>query len=1804
MLIALFSESTFGQCNFTTSSNSLCAGELLLLNVIDPTNNIDYSWDLDGNGTIDTLGSSIDYSLPLFNQDTVLSISLFQNGTFCNSQDISLQAAPDPSIGVPAGLVTLNGNSLKACNGSTSFELQLYNTSQSFQQNIEYTINWGDGSPAETFNNATFNPTSIISHTYNGLGYYPIFVTAQHENGCIYTKVYTFYNGGNPSVGLAIPGNTVGLCAPATLDFPIINAEDNPPGTEYSIFVNGTQVANYNQENLPPVFTYTFEESSCGLTTSTGNYANAFDLQIVAFNPCNSSTATIEPIEISAPPTPLFEVNAPTSICPESTFTFTDQSTGISDILSGNPSSCIDVLNPNWTISGQNGEDWMLISGNLFGSSQIEVQFMDAGVYTVEMTIVSFACGPFTYTQEITVEEAPEIAANFDLETAGNATGGCAPFELELTATTNGTIDNYEWNISPNSSWHFVDSLSMDSAVTTIQFEEGGMYTIQLTATNVCASSTWDTLISILGTPGVDWLPLPDFCENAELSFTTDNLSYFANGDAISSYEWQFAGGTPSSSTEAFPNGIQYDQAGMYPVQLTISNSCGEFVLLDTFEIQEQTSLEMPPNLEVCASALAIQLEATPSGGSWDGPGVAPNGWFNPNEANTGANILHYTYGVDACMTEDFMTITILPAPEVVVNPDQNLCQNAEPFTLEANLEGGNWYHASNELLDTTIINPENLLPGNHLYWYTLENDLGCIGIDSVELTILTIPEIIIPDTSYCNTPGNVLLPLPQPLGGLWTGPGLTDAGGLFNPQEAGGSGVYELWYTFTAENGCSQEEAVSIGVIAPEIVDAGPHQNICQSESNLGIDDLATPPGGHWILEGNHLDSLPQPSELAVGNYLFVYSVGEGSCLVQDSLQLNILEVPEVVAGPDQAFCPEEGTIQLANFYPLGGQWSGPQVSNSVEGIININGLETGTYTYTYSIMDVNSACSNQADLQLIIHPKPNAQFVSPSQNCIFSPFQLENTSQNAISYQWQVGDQDFTTLSPTFAFEQEGVYPISLTAINQFACTDQYLDSIHIIGPPEALFTPSSEEECGSMSVYFENESIGFDTQFYWDFGNGQTSEEAQPNIPIQLEGSMEDTPYFVHLEVSNQCGSDYWTDTLWVLAFPIANFGFTVDTGCSPLQIEFTNVSLGGSGTFFWDFGNGQTSTDSLPVPQIFEAMDSIMNFPISLVYTNPCGSDTLHQEVVVEPEAITAFFNINNTEGCAPFEITLENYSSLGTQVFWDFGDGNISAEENPQYTFETEGTYLITQYANNSCSEDSMQVAIEVLPNPDLSFQFTPNLCTNQEIQFTSTSNNTAGVQWNFGDGTGSNISNPSHVFNQTGTYEIMLSATSPYHGCADSMITPIQIIEAPTASFDLDQYQGCTPLSVQFQNQSDESHFYQWQFGDGNSAVSMHPTHTYLETGHYEITLTVSDEIGCQSEAIVGTIFAFPVPEAQFEIEKEQNCGFPNLIEFHNLSQGAEGYDWTIDGTLESNLVHPTHSFMQAGSYPVQLIASNQYACKDTIENAFQLYDQAVADFGLDSIEGCQNLRAHFQNFSSGNHFFWDFGDGFTSTESSPEHTYFTAGEYDVLLISAFDDACADTLHLESLVDVWAKPKANFRWEEEQINGASTGSIQFINLSEQANTYFWDFGGNQSSTEAHPIYRFEHNGIWKAHLTAFSAEGCQDDTLLTIPHELLKALHVPNAFAPSDGVGETKLFLPKGIGLKEYHLQIFSPYGQLLWESTELKEGEPAQGWDGRLNGEILPQDVYVWKINAIFEDQSTWKGQNFKRMGSVTLLR
>ena len=156
--------------------------------------------------------------------------------------------------------------------------------------------------------------------------------------------------------------------------------------------------------------------------------------------------------------------------------------------------------------------------------------------------------------------------------------------------------------------------------------------------------------------------------------------------------------------------------------------------------------------------------------------------------------------------------------------------------------------------------------------------------------------------------------------------------------------------------------------------------------------------------------------------------------------------------------------------------------------------------------------------------------------------------------------------------------------------------------------------------------------------------------------------------------------------------------------------------------------------------------------------------------------------------------------------------------------------------------------------------------------------------------------------------------------------------------------------------------------------------------------------------------------------------------------------------------------------------------------------------------------------------------------------------------------------------------------------------------------YDWDFGDGNTSTETNPVNNYQSPANYLVTLIAENEFGCSDTASEYIEPEMENGLYVPNALINGEG-GEVGLFLPKGRGLANYECSIYDAWGNLLWQSNKLEEGRPVEGWDGRFQGQIVPQGAYVWFITATFLDGKIWQGSAIgdadkRNIGSVTVLR
>jgi len=487
--------------------------------------------------------------------------------------------------------------------------------------------------------------------------------------------------------------------------------------------------------------------------------------------------------------------------------------------------------------------------------------------------------------------------------------------------------------------------------------------------------------------------------------------------------------------------------------------------------------------------------------------------------------------------------------------------------------------------------------------------------------------------------------------------------------------------------------------------------------------------------------------------------------------------------------------------------------------------------------------------------------------------------------------------------------------------------------IARPIAAFTQDRSSGQAPLVVRFLNQSSGNITNYYWTFGDGGNSTEANPTYTFRSPGVNT-----VTLTVSGPGGTSNVSQQINIQSpsVPVAAFTQDLTSGPSPLTVKFTNQSTGSITAYNWAFGDGTSSTEQNPTHQFV----NVGTYNVILSVTGPGGTSFVTRKITVEDPVIpppVAVFTPNQTQVNVSSPVQFSNQSTGQiTGYVWDFGDGQTSIDKNPIHVFTNAGTFTVKLTAIGPGGQNATQTNIQVVAPPNApTAAFTKNPDSGNVplvVQFTnSSSGEITAYAWEFGDGETSNEKDPSHTYTNAGTYTVKLVVTGP-GGVSEttSTITVIQPVAPPIAAFAADPVSGVVPLTIQLTNQSTgDSLSFVWDFGDSSpTSTEANPVHTYNNAGNYNIKLTASNTSG-QSESLMAiTVSAAPVaPVASFVADTTSGTA-PLSVNFSSTSSGdISAYAWSFTdsaGTLlgSSTDANTSFTFANEGSYTATLTVS------------------------------------------------------------------------------------------------------------------------------------------------------------------------------------------------------------------------------------------------------------------------------------------
>ncbi|NLV25689.1 MAG: PKD domain-containing protein [Methanomicrobiales archaeon] len=709
------------------------------------------------------------------------------------------------------------------------------------------------------------------------------------------------------------------------------------------------------------------------------------------------------------------------------------------------------------------------------------------------------------------------------------------------------------------------------------------------------------------------------------------------------------------------------------------------------------------------------------------------------------------------------------------------------------------------------------------------------------------------------------------------------------------------------------------------------------------------------------------------------------------------------------------------------------------------------------------------------------------------FAPLELSFTDESSGNIQkwlWTFGDgTSSTTKSPVHTYQKPGKYSVTLTVEgdgNSDSITKT--DLVHVTEQVSADFEAQVTDGIAPLKVTFNEHNTGDITKREWSFGDGSISEIENPNHVYEKPGT-----YDVSLKVYGHENEDEETKLSYILVGP------DLPKPTPPPVPMNNNIQETG------EFNSLSENYQDENVSPVHELLSDNEN-------QEPLPESTINEPDLSVPmiSSLIAECSVTPTQGVVPLEITCHDQSSGEiTGYYWDFGDETSSTEKNPIHRYERPGEYVInfTIYSDESDKYVNKVIPVTVnevplKPKAEFSVSSTEGVAPFSLFLTDMSTGEITDWIWDFGNGKLIRGRNPVHTYYDSGEFSITLTVKGP--GGKDEYTQKVLVRppEIPLkASFQYENNKGYLPLKTQFfDTSSGQISGWHWDFGDGTISTEQNPIHEYSTPGTFSVHLTISGHNG-MNETIQEKIITVNEPvipvKASFSANPV-NGDAPLEVSFTDKSLGnISSWYWQFGDGETSTLQSPDHSYTKPGIYSVSLEVKGENGLDTTTKKDIIAVMGSVLspELIIEAIpsEGDAPLSVSFSRKPEGNErsFLWSFGDGATSSESSPSYVYTKPGIFDISL--TIQDALGQnrTITKIGLVNVTRPippPTANFTMNS--TTGTVPCTIRFTDLSTgDITNWTWEFEPSIFVSSQDPLYTFTRPDSYPVNLTVTGPGG-------------------------------------------------------------------------------------------------------------------
>ncbi|HRG52758.1 MAG TPA: PKD domain-containing protein [Bacteroidia bacterium] len=704
-----------------------------------------------------------------------------------------------------------------------------------------------------------------------------------------------------------------------------------------------------------------------------------------------------------------------------------------------------------------------------------------------------------------------------------------------------------------------------------------------------------------------------------------------------------------------------------------------------------------------------------------------------------------------------------------------------------------------------------------------------------------------------------------------------------------------------------------------------------------------------------------------------------------------------------------------------------------------------------------------------------------------------------------------------------------------------------------PPCSLKAKFEYKTDKCTVYFKDFSTADTgttiTNWHWSFGDGTNSNVQNPTYTYSAAGT-----YTVCLTVvgknakGEECKNQFCAKVTVEGCGQSDSCKLKADLSYKIYKCEamFAGFGTTGPGTtitnWFWSFGDGGTST--LQNPNHTYTTAGTYTVCLTIVGKNAKGEeckDKMCREITAidcgqtEPCKIAPRFEFK-VEKCTVqfFDVSAVGTGTTITNWYWDMGDGSTSTVQNPSHTYATAGTYAVclTIVGKNAKGEECKdqfctKVTVDGCGQDPCGvkplFQFKIDKCTVYFADQTGTNTGTTitAWAWTFGDGTSSNVQNPTHTYATAGTYKVCLTVYGKNAAGAECKNTYCKEVTVegcgqepcgvkPLFEAKIDK---CTAYFIDQTgtNPGTTITSWLWSFNDGTNSTVQNPTHTYATAGTYNVCLTVYaknaagveckntycrkitvDGCGQTDSCKLKAIISYKIGKCDVMFSGFATTGSGTTV---------TNWLWSFGDGTTSTLQNPTHIYATAGTYTACLTVVGKNAkgeeCKDKVCQEVRVIDcgqtepcKVAGKFDY-KVDGCKVYFTDYSATAPGTvitYWEWIFGDGNTTTGvQNPSHVYAAPGNYVVCLIivgtnKITGEQCKDKVCLDIVVkDCDPKqcavyPKFDYKAERCKVNFidySATGTGTTIT------NWLWSFGDGSTSTLQNPSHVYAAPGTYE-----------------------------------------------------------------------------------------------------------------------------